>query len=125
MYELALVMIGGAVGSALRYGVSHLVAPVQGTFPWSTFMVNIVGSFVLGVLIGTSLVSTAVSRPLLLLLGTGLCGGFTTYSAFAVETVLLAQEGHIPTAATYVIATLLCCAVAAFAGILTPRLFSH
>lgn len=125
MYELALVMIGGAVGSALRYGVSHLVATVPGTFPWSTFAVNIVGSFVLGVLIGTSLVSTAVSRPLLLLLGTGLCGGFTTYSAFAVETALLAQEGHISTAATYVIATLLCCAVAAFGGILTPRLFSH
>ena len=125
MNELALVMIGGAVGSGLRYATGLALPPTQGTFPWSTFTVNIIGSFILGLLVGTSLTSTSVSRPMMLLLGTGLCGGFTTYSAFAVETALLAQEGHIPTAVTYVIATLLCCAVAAFAGILTPRLFSH
>ncbi len=125
MIEFLLVVLGGAVGSGLRYGVGILLPSSQGGFPWATLAVNVVGSFVLGMLIGSSLTSTPLSRHTTLLLGTGLCGGFTTYSAFAVESVLLAQEGHIMTVAMYVIATLACCAAAALAGVLFPRVISH
>lgn len=125
MIEFLLVVLGGAVGSGLRYGVGILLPSSQGGFPWATLAVNVVGSFVLGMLIGSSLTSTPLSRHTTLLIGTGLCGGFTTYSAFAVESVLLAQEGHIMTVAMYVIATLACCAAAALAGVLVPRVISH
>jgi CrcB protein len=125
MIEFLLVVLGGGVGSGLRYGVGMLLPSSQGGFPWATLAVNVVGSFVLGMLIGSSLASTPLSRHTTLLLGTGLCGGFTTYSAFAVESVLLAQEGHIMTVAMYVIATLACCAAAALAGVLVPRVISH
>lgn len=125
MIEFLLVVLGGAVGSGLRYGVGILLPSSQGGFPWATLAVNVVGSFVLGMLIGSSLTSTPLSRHTTLLIGTGLCGGFTTYSAFAVESVLLAQEGHIMTVAMYVIATLACCAAAALAGVLFPRVISH
>ena len=124
MTEFLLVMFGGAVGSGLRYGVGFLLPSSQGGFPWATLAVNVVGSFVLGMLIGSSLTSTPLSRHTTLLLGTGLCGGFTTYSAFAVESVLLAQEGHLTLVAVYVIATLICCAVAALAGVLFSRVIS-
>ena len=125
MIEFLLVVLGGGVGSGLRYGVGMLLPSSQGGFPWATLAVNVVGSFVLGMLIGSSLTSTPLSRHTTLLLGTGLCGGFTTYSAFAVESVRLAQEGHIMTVAMYVIATLACCAAAALAGVLVPRVISH
>jgi CrcB protein len=125
MIEFLLVMLGGAVGSGLRYGVSMLLPSSQGGFPWATLAVNVAGSFVLGMLIGSSLTSTPLSRHSTLLVGTGLCGGFTTYSAFAVESVLLAQEGHIATVAVYVIATLACCAAAALIGVLVPRMVTH
>lgn len=125
MYNLALVMIGGACGSALRYVTGLVLPPSQGAFPWSTFTVNIIGSFALGLLVGASLTSTSLSRSMMLLLGTGICGGFTTYSAFAVESALLAQEGHFSTVAIYIISTLTCCACAAIAGVLAPRMLSH
>jgi|LauGreDrversion4_2_1035121.scaffolds.fasta_scaffold86960_2 CrcB protein len=125
MIEFLLVMLGGAVGSGLRYGVGMLLPSSQGGFPWATLAVNVVGSFVLGMLIGSSLTSTPLSRHTTLLLGTGLCGGFTTYSAFAVESVLLAQEGHITIVAVYVVTTLACCTAAALVGVLVPRMVTH
>ena len=125
MIEFLLVMLGGAVGSGLRYGVGMLLPSSQGGFPWATFVVNIVGSCVLGLLMGVSLTSSYVTRPMMLLLGTGLCGGFTTYSAFAVESVVLAQQGQLATAAGYVVSTLIACGTTAVAGLLLPRLFAH
>lgn len=125
MIEVALVMIGGAVGSGLRYAMGLVLPHTLGTFPWSTFVVNVIGSFILGALVGSSMVSSSVTRPTMLLLGTGLCGGFTTYSAFAVESALLAQEGQLSTLAIYTTATLVCCGAASLAGMLAPRMLSH
>ena len=125
MIDPALVMIGGAVGSGLRYGVGLVLPHTLGTFPWSTLVVNVVGSFILGALVGSSMVSASISRPALLLLGTGLCGGFTTYSAFAVESALLAQEGQFSTLAIYTTTTLVCCGAASLAGLFAPRMLSH
>lgn len=125
MNEFLLVMLGGAVGSGLRYGVGLLLPTTEGGFPWPTFIVNLVGSCVLGLLMGVSLTSSSLPRPIMLLLGTGLCGGFTTYSAFTIESALLAQDGQIMMAAVYVSATLVACGTAAIAGLFLPRLIAH
>lgn len=96
---LLAVMLGGATGSALRYGIGRWLAehPAVRHFPWHTFAINILGSFALG------LVAVAYkSHPQpawYLLLGTGFCGGFTTFSTFSVETLTLLEQNR-PVAAT-------------------------
>ena len=83
-----LVAAGAAVGAPLRYLVDRLVQRRTGPgFPWGTFVVNVTGSFVLG------LVSQIAGERLALLLGVGFCGAFTTWSTFGYETVRLAETG--------------------------------
>jgi CrcB protein len=83
-----LVLVGGAIGAPLRYLTDRVVQSRHDSgFPWGTFTVNVVGSLILGVLIGRS-----GSGPLTALLGTGFCGALTTYSTFGYETVLLATR---------------------------------
>lgn len=106
MMLLLLVMLAGAVGVALRYGLGALITERLGDgFPWSTLIVNVTGAFAMGVLIA-ALESTGLSgevvRPTI---GIGLLGGYTTFSAFALDAVSLAEDGRIGRAATYVVAT--------------------
>ncbi|MFE0653165.1 fluoride efflux transporter CrcB [Streptomyces sp. NPDC059534] len=83
-----LVVAGAAVGAPLRYLTDRAVrARQRSAFPWGTFLVNVVGSFVLGLLTGVG------SGRLHLLLGTGLCGALTTYSTFSYETLRLYEDG--------------------------------
>ncbi|MFB7373983.1 fluoride efflux transporter CrcB [Streptomyces sp. NPDC056222] len=83
-----LVLVGAAVGAPLRYLTDRAVqSRHDSVFPWGTFTVNIVGSFVLGLLTGVSSAQTH------LLLGTGLCGALTTYSTFSYETLRLYEGG--------------------------------
>jgi fluoride exporter len=113
-------MVGGAVGAAGREGVS-LAVPTVDDMPLAIPIVNIVGAFMLGYL------SVAIARRLpddprgprlKLLVGTGFCGGFTTYSSLATDTAVLLDESHVDLAVVYVLATLLIGAVATFVGIL-------
>lgn len=86
---LALIFVAGAAGTLLRWGVSLLVPTAPWGWPWATFVVNILGAFVLGALASAIAARgpvVGVRKSLRLTLGTGLLGGFTTYSAFAVET---------------------------------------
>jgi fluoride exporter len=88
-----LVAVGGGLGAVLRYSVEGAVAPRQrGPFPLSTLIVNLSGSLALGLLAGAA-VAGHVSTTWLLFLGTGVVGGFTTFSTFTYETVRLIEDG--------------------------------
>jgi CrcB protein len=104
MAELLYVILGGAVGSGIRYGIGILV-PVGTGIPWATLTVNLIGSFLLGVLTAANLDTGPVRRPLLMFLGPGLCGGFTTYSAFAVETTAMLERHDHTTVFAYLLLT--------------------
>jgi fluoride exporter len=106
MYRSA-VAAGGALGALARHGVGVVVTTFAGAaFPWGTLAVNVCGSWVLGVLMSL-LPATSVRPAVRVGLTIGFCGGFTTFSTFAHETVALAQAGEHPSAVGYVGASLL------------------
>src|SRR5258708_32631963 len=116
MSTLLLVAVGAAVGAPLRYLTDRWMQARVGTeFPWGTLVVNVFGSFVLGILAGGSLASAAHGggSPLL---GTGFCGALTTYPTFGYETVQLATQGARLHALLNVLGTLLAGVRAATAG---------
>lgn len=101
-----LVLLGGAVGAPLRYACDVLVQSRHGSaFPWGTFTVNVLGSLVLGVT-AAAVVGLVAPAWVLTLVGTGLCGAFTTFSTFGFETVRLLEEGAILTAVANGVASL-------------------
>ena len=112
-----LVGIGGAAGSMARYGVSIIINKLTGypdfhPFPLSTFIINVVGSLIIGILFGL-LARHQIHMTGYLLLASGLCGGFTTFSTFALENITLMQKGHSALAMLYmglsvVVGLLLC-----------------
>src|SRR5262245_26354312 len=103
MMQVLLVALGGALGSVARYGVSVAAVRWLGAgFPWGTLMVNVAGGLAMGVL--AARISPG-QEDLRLLLGVGILGGFTTFSAFSLETVRLMEQGPAP-AMLYVSASL-------------------
>lgn len=104
-HPITLLMFGGGVGANARYWLGLLIRTLQGTvaFPWATFAINVSGSIVLGFAAALFLHHPDEPRKnWYLLLGTGFCGGFTTFSTFSLETLELLQEGRLLTAAAYV-----------------------
>lgn len=94
--SILLVGLGSFVGGALRYLVSQLMKGVCcASFPWATLAVNLVGCFIIGVVYTLFARSSFASQAVCLLLTTGFCGGFTTFSAFANEGLLMLQSGNI------------------------------
>lgn len=104
--ELAAVFAGGALGTLARAGLEELAAPDPGRWPWPTFVVNVVGAFLLGYFTTRLLERLPVSSYRRPLLGTGLCGGLTTFSTMQVETVRMLEHGHIGLAVGYTAASL-------------------
>ena len=97
-----LVLLGGAVGAPSRWFVDGFVRTKHDTpFPWGTFVINATGSFVLGVVLGSAAAGGA-SHTAVVLIGTGFCGAFTTFSTFGFETVRLAEERDYGRAVLYV-----------------------
>ena len=111
-----LVVLGAAVGAPLRYLTDRAIqARHDSVFPWGTFVVNVTGCLILGLLTGAA--STGAAGPhLQLLLGTGLCGALTTYSTFSYETLRLTEAGAGLYAAANVVASVAAGLGAAFAG---------
>lgn len=108
------VGVGGFIGSVLRY-LLGAAAPTT-TFPWATMAINVAGSFALALIAGLVLRGAIPDGELSLLLRVGLCGGFTTFSTFSLEAVTLMSSGAWAGAATYAVATVVLCVLAAFAG---------
>ncbi|KGI67547.1 fluoride efflux transporter CrcB [Mycolicibacterium rufum] len=104
--ELAAVFAGGAVGTLARAGLEELATSDPAHWPWSTFTVNIVGAFLLGLFVTRLLERLPVSSYRRPLLGTGFCGGLTTFSTMQVETVKMLEHGHYGLAAAYTAASL-------------------
>lgn len=111
-----LVMLGGALGAAARYHLGGVVGRGS-VFPWGTLAVNMLGGLLMGVLIARE-----PSEPARLLLGAGVLGGFTTFSAFSLETVTLLQRGALSLALGYVAASVLGACVALCAGLAIGRM---
>ena len=121
MPNIFLVMIGGAVGAGLRFQAGRLALARFGShFPWGTLMVNLLGGFLAGLLVA-SLARAGGSEQLRLLLGVGLLGGFTTFSAFSVEVVQMMQRGQSAAAAAYAMLSVGGSVAAAFLGLLAAR----
>ncbi len=110
-----LICLGGAVGTAARYGVGGLAARWWGTeFPYGTLIVNVTGSFLIGFIQQVGLNTLAISDTLRLVLTIGVMGGYTTYSSFSYETLRLVEEGSWLSALLNVVLTTgLCLALCA------------
>ena len=124
MPALLLVMMGGAIGSGLRHLVGRLVLAHYGAgFPWGTLAVNLIGGACMGLLAGL-LVRTGAGEPVRLLLGVGVLGGFTTFSAFSLDTVLMLQRGEAGLAVAYVLASVCGALAALFLGLQAARVIA-
>ena len=109
-----LVALGGALGSVLRHTAS-LIIPAK-HFPWPTLAVNIAGSFLIGLILALSTKEESFLYNWKLFLATGICGGFTTFSAFSQENMELLQNGKYLLALTYIVVSIVLGIVAVFLG---------
>ena len=103
MNPIILVMSGGAIGAALRYGLSRALPISAVGWPWPTFMANVLGGLCMGVLAMWLMRGDNSAEPLRLFLGVGVLGGFTTFSAFSLEMAQMVQRGQMGMAAIYAI----------------------
>jgi fluoride exporter len=113
----AVVAGGGALGTLGRYGLARLIPLSAGTFPWATFWTNVTGCLALGVAVVLLRRRFPSNRLALPFVATGVLGGFTTYSTFALETALLAKDAHVPMALAYSAASLVAGFAALYAGL--------
>jgi CrcB protein len=119
MGEWISVAVGGAVGSVLRYGTGIAVArALGGAFPWGTLVVNVLGSILIGWFASATLPqgNLAAHNDMRILVMTGFCGGFTTFSAFSLQTLGLLQEGAIIAALANIALSVGLCLAAVAAG---------
>ena len=112
-----LVMIGGSIGAACRYGTDRLATNYLGSSLTGTFSVNIIGSLLLGFLVGCALSKSDWNHNYSLLLGVGVCGSFTTFSAVSVSGMQLISDGNYGKALSYLTLSVIAGLLAALLGI--------
>jgi len=117
MKALLLVFLGGGLGSTLRYGVGKFLNPALTGFPYGTFLANVLGSLLIGALLGVAAKNEGISQNTMLFLATGFCGGFTTFSTFAYENHEFLKSGDFGIFAAYSIASFAIGLAAVFFGI--------
>ena len=116
MLNCLVVALGGGIGACLRYLIGLLPLKEPFTFPVKTLFINILGCFVIGLIAAIAAKTTSLSPRTVLFIKTGLCGGFTTFSTFALETETLLKTGHIGLAVLYVALSVVVGVGLAFAG---------
>lgn len=126
MLRFFWICLGGAIGTGARYLVTGWAAALFGPlFPWGTFAVNVMGSFLIGGIMQAAVATTLVTPTLRLFLTTGILGGFTTYSSYNYETVRFVREGAWSLATANFALTAVSCVVAGMAGVvLVERIVS-
>ena len=123
----ALVFAGGGTGAVLRYQfgrwMTHMLGPqVVSTFPWATLAVNVIGSLAMGLLAGWLARHGSGGETTRLLVGVGLLGGFTTFSAFSLELMLLIERGQPWLAASYALVSVLAGLTGLYLGLIAMRI---
>jgi fluoride exporter len=118
LYHVLLVGAGGFVGSITRYLAAKAIdSRITSLLPYGTLVVNIIGSFILGLVFATTLKKPEDSEAWRLLLGVGFCGGFTTFSTFALENILMLQQKNYAEFIVYTILSLLFCLLGTGLGV--------
>ena len=111
-----LVGIGGGLGAVGRYALGQALSPVSQSFPFATLLINFIGALIIGLITEFSQRFVPLPPNLLLFLTTGMCGGFTTFSTFSLETINLFEKGRIWAGFVYAAASVVLCAVGVLTG---------
>jgi CrcB protein len=120
-----LVFVGGGLGATLRHLINVTCARFMGTgFPWGTFIINITGSTVMGLIAGYLAFKGEASQPWRLFMMTGVLGGYTTFSAYSLDAALLYERGELTLAAAYVIGSVVLSIAGLFGGLALVRHFT-
>lgn len=123
MKQLLLVFLGGGIGSSLRFWISKYLLNNESSIPIGTLTVNVLGCLLIGLFLGLALKNNLVSQNMMLLVATGFCGGFTTFSAFAQENYILLKTGDITSFLLYTAGSVVLGLVAVLIGVYISRLF--
>ncbi|SEQ41829.1 camphor resistance protein CrcB [Hyunsoonleella jejuensis] len=116
MKQLLFVFLGGGIGSVLRYVIGKYLNSTESGIPYGTFLANILGSLLIGIILGLAAKNDSLTQNQTLLLATGFCGGFTTFSTFAYENHVFLRSGDFTSFAIYTIASFIVGFLAVFAG---------
>lgn len=123
MKQFLLVFIGGGLGSVCRYLIGKLLNNPNSGIPYGTFLANILGSLLIGFILGLAAKNETLNQNQTLLLATGFCGGFTTFSTFVYENHVFLKSGDFITFATYTIVSFAIGFLAVFTGMFLVRFF--
>lgn len=105
--NILAVGLGGALGAVCRYLLGQIIPKLSSGFPLGTFAVNIIGCFAIGLVVGLAGRHSNIDSRLILFLQTGICGGFTTFSTFSLESLTLIEEGRITIGILYIVLSVL------------------
>lgn len=116
MIDCIVVGAGGFIGAVCRYLIGMIPLKEGGIFPIKTFMINITGSFLIGIVAALAMKTESLDSRTVLFLKVGICGGFTTFSSFALETTDLMKDGKMHLAVIYTVLSVTLGVLAVFAG---------
>ncbi len=122
MKQALLVFVGGGFGSVARYFLGKWLNNLEAAIPYGTLLSNILGSLLIGFILGYFIKSSSISETQMLLLATGFCGGFTTFSAFTYENQLFLKNGDYYSFLSYTLGSLILGFFAVFLGLYLSKL---